>query len=273
MNEETNITIVISNYNYAMFVNSAIESCLAQTVPCKIIVVDDFSGDNSWKVICGYAQRENNISGVRLRENSRGNARGKNMGICMSDSEFVVCLDSDDMLLPWSLKSRIDAIRPDDDFIHGWAKAVESCESYSAIMVKHMNAFRGPAKYKFKPVSKMKEKTDEVRWTWDIQASAVLTRRSMYDKYGLYDEDMMWSIDREMWWRCLSHGAKRNMIPKYVSIYRNHSRQITRNPARKNPKKRTQELIARKTSRIEINSNTTLLIPDYDYGSFIDCVV
>ena len=268
-----NVTVVISNYNYGSYVGSAIESCLKQTVLCNIIVVDDFSQDNSWSVICGYADSEKNVTGVRLSSNSKGNARGKNVGICMSDTEFITCLDSDDMLVPWSIECRLDNIKIEHDFIHGWAHSVESSESYAKIMSKFINSLRQPAEYKGKKVLNMGPKSNEVRWTRDIQASTVLSRKSMYEKYGLYDEDMRWTIDREMWWRCLSHGANRQMLPRYVSIYRNHPRQITRNPSLKKPKKRAKQLSERKILRAEINSETTLMIPDYDYKSFVDCVV
>ena len=150
--------------------------------------------------------------------------------------------------------------------------SIDSQKNYSAIMSRHSAVLKGPVKFS-KKFYKIRKERDEVRWTWVIQASTVLSRKFMYEKYGLYDEDMRWSIDREMWWRCLSHGAQRRMLSKYVSIYRNHPNQITRNPSLKNPQKRTEQLISRKTSRAEINSNTTLLISDYDYKSFIDCVM
>lgn len=35
------ISVVIPCYNYSAYLSEAIESCLAQTLPCDILVVDD----------------------------------------------------------------------------------------------------------------------------------------------------------------------------------------------------------------------------------------
>jgi len=261
------VTVVISNYNYGRYVGSAIESCLNQSVPCKIIVVDDLSGDDSWSIIKSYAKKESNVTGVLLNRNSRGNARGKNVGICMSNTKFITCLDSDDILVPWSLKCRLKAIKK-HDFIHGWAKSLWTEFEYSKIMEENELELRGSVKLSNK-IEKIKEEKDEVRWTWAIEASTVLVRREIYEKFGLYDEEMRWKIDREMWWRWLSHGVKRSTIWKYVSVYRKHNQQVTRNRSVKDPKKCTEELIKRKTTRLEINRSTTSLMEYYDYKKHI----
>ena len=269
---DINTTVVISNYNYGQYVGACIESCLAQTVPCKIIVVDDRSGDDSWSIIEEYAKKEANVTGVYLEQNSNGNARGKNVGICMCDTKYITCLDSDDMLVPWSIECRLKKIKGKHDFIHGWAKLVWTELSYKKSMKKFGDVLRGPVKYS-KKVDKIKKEKSEVRWTWLIEASSVLARTKIYHKFGLYDEEMRWKIDREMWWRWLSHGAKRAVLSKYVSIYRNHDRQVTRNRSVKDPKKCTQELIRRKETRINIDRYNTLLMEHYDHEKFISQVV
>ena len=52
------ITIYITNFNYAIYINKAIKSALNQSYKnCEIIVVDDASQDNSKKILKKY---ENN---------------------------------------------------------------------------------------------------------------------------------------------------------------------------------------------------------------------
>jgi len=234
-------TIIISNYNYARFLRSSIESCLAQTYPCDIIEVDDASTDNSWETALEYVK--DGVQVVRLKDNSRGNARGKNVGICLSKNPYITCLDSDDMILPDSIERRMEFIS-DSDFVHGWSHRVGSNEEYSSIMrtpglLTKRFKFNARAKKLLKEVDR-KAKNSVPRWSFAIEASTVLANKCLYEKFGLYDEDMRWSIDREMWWRWLSHGVTKHILKEYVSIYRKHAGQVTRDRHLKNHKECTR---------------------------------
>lgn len=89
-------SIIINNYNYGRFLADAIDSALAQTWPHKeIIVVDDGSTDNSRGVIESYGER---IMAI-LKPNG-GQASALNAGFAQSRGDFVIFLDSDDMLRP-----------------------------------------------------------------------------------------------------------------------------------------------------------------------------
>ena len=47
----SNVSIIISNYNYGKFVLDAIDSALSQTHKCSVVIVDDGSTDDSVKDI------------------------------------------------------------------------------------------------------------------------------------------------------------------------------------------------------------------------------
>lgn len=258
----SNITVVISNFNYARFVNSAIESCLAQTLPCKIIVIDDASTDRSWDVICGYGDQ--GVTAVRLKENSGGNARGKNVGICLSSTDYITCLDADDMLLPNSLELRM-LFEDDVDFVHGWAHMVKSTANYKTLLKNDR-----PPKFVFNAKAKKLMGQAEPRWAFAVEASTVLAPKYMYEKFGLYDEEMQWTIDREMWHRWLIHGARKKVIRKYVSFYRRHPGQLTQDLTKKDPKKCTAMLSQRMKLRKTITKENTILMENYDHQFFID---
>jgi len=258
------VTVVISNFNYSNYVSSAIESCLDQSYPCSIIVVDDASTDNSWDIIRGYVQ--DGVKAVRLAKNSNGNARGKNIGISLSKTPYITCLDADDMLLPDSIKDRIP-FPPDIDFVHGWSIFLKSTDHYAGILSSTNVLSR---KFRYNERQKKLQKEEEVRWTWAIEASTVLAHRSLYERFGLYDEEMRWSIDREMWWRWLSHGAKKSVLPKFVSIYRRHEDQLTQDRKRKDPKLCSRMLKDRQSSRKNISKKNTILMDNYNIDKYIE---
>ncbi|MFC1809701.1 glycosyltransferase family 2 protein [Candidatus Omnitrophota bacterium] len=54
-----NVSVVITNYNYAEYVAEAIESVLAQSFAVyEIIVIDDCSTDNSREVLSRYEKND-----------------------------------------------------------------------------------------------------------------------------------------------------------------------------------------------------------------------
>lgn len=87
------ISITISSYNQAEYLPDAIESALAQTVPCEILVVDDGSTDNSLEIAKRYPVKV--ISQV-----NKGLSSARNTGIMNMTGDYFLPLDSDDILLP-----------------------------------------------------------------------------------------------------------------------------------------------------------------------------
>jgi len=104
-------SIVLPVYNRERMLKRAIESCLAQDfADFELIVVDDGSTDRS--VAVAEAYRDHRISVVRHPVN-RGVGPARNTGVAAARGEWLVCLDSDDELLPAALSSmaaRINAM-------------------------------------------------------------------------------------------------------------------------------------------------------------------
>lgn len=263
----SDVTVVISNYNYIDYLPAAIDSCLVQSIPCRIIVVDDASTDGSWGVIRQYASR--GITGIRLKQNSGGNSRGKNVGIALCETPYVICLDSDDMLLPNSIELRqaVLSSTPEVDFVHGCAIRFWSTDSYHQCLigvqsrVQHIIAMSGFQNPESIP-------PNDICWYRGIAASTVMARTILYQKYGLYDE-ACGKEDREMWYRWLSHGVRRGYIHQNVSIYRNHDRQITRHPERKRPQEVDAYFAKIIETRRNISIDNTLMMSEFKPGNLI----
>lgn len=98
------VSIIISSYNYERFLSEAIDSALNQTYPdTEVIVVDDGSTDNSREIIAGYGDRIISV----LKENG-GQASAFNAGFLVSRGEVIFFLDSDDMLLPYTVENAVN---------------------------------------------------------------------------------------------------------------------------------------------------------------------
>jgi glycosyltransferase involved in cell wall biosynthesis len=99
------ITIVVCSYNYERFLREAIDSALAQ-VPARthVMVIDDGSTDGSRAIIESYGDR---IEAV-LKENG-GQASAYNLGLERTKTDYLLYLDSDDVLYDGAVAQVLDA--------------------------------------------------------------------------------------------------------------------------------------------------------------------
>ncbi|MGD9930762.1 MAG: glycosyltransferase family 2 protein [Mangrovibacterium sp.] len=98
------LTIAMPVYERKEFFVEALESAINQTVKCKIIVVDNCSSHNFYEQVC----KEKGITYYRNDENI-GMAR--NYGRCfdLSETEYVMNLQDDDILSPIYVESFVNA--------------------------------------------------------------------------------------------------------------------------------------------------------------------
>jgi glycosyltransferase involved in cell wall biosynthesis len=88
------VSILIPCYNCEAWVGKAIESALDQTWPQKeVIVVDDGSQDESWKVINSFSSK------IRAeRQSNQGPTKTRNRLLSLARGEWIQFLDADDEL-------------------------------------------------------------------------------------------------------------------------------------------------------------------------------
>jgi glycosyltransferase involved in cell wall biosynthesis len=110
------VAIIITTYDHASFLESALHSAVRQTRQAtEIIVVDDGSRDHPEAVT-------RTVPGVRLiQQPNAGLAAARNTGWRAATSEFVVFLDADDRLLPNALQVNVErlAAEPEAGFSYG----------------------------------------------------------------------------------------------------------------------------------------------------------
>ena len=96
------ISVIITNYNYGIFLERCLRSCLSQHLPRKdfeVIVVDDASTDMSRQILEVYTPR---VQPIYLEEN-RGVAYAANEGIKAANGRLVVRVDADDFINEYML--------------------------------------------------------------------------------------------------------------------------------------------------------------------------
>lgn len=91
------VSLIITTFNYARYVERAIRSALDQSLPAdryEIIVVNDASTDHTPAVLANYVDQ---VRVFNLEQN-QGLAAARNFGIQKARGQFVVFLDADDYI-------------------------------------------------------------------------------------------------------------------------------------------------------------------------------
>lgn len=119
------VSIITPSYKSVKYIDQTIKSVVAQTYQnWEMIIIDDYSPDNSNQIIEEYVKKDNRIKLIKLEINS-GPAVARNRGIEEAKGKYIAFLDSDDNWLPQKLEIQVS-------FMHDNNLAV-TCSSYRTI--------------------------------------------------------------------------------------------------------------------------------------------
>lgn len=116
----SNISIVILNYNNKDIIDKCIDSILKynKLYNCKIVVVDNQSSDGSYEIL--QSKYKGKITLLRNKKN--GCSSGRNLGVSVIDTEYVLFLDSDQWVLhEYWLDPYIEIFKNKNIDAIGWA--------------------------------------------------------------------------------------------------------------------------------------------------------
>jgi glycosyltransferase involved in cell wall biosynthesis len=189
------ISIIVPCYNGATTLTAALESALKQDAPVEVIVIDDGSNDNSLAVARSFQPTIRVIAGP-----NRGASAARNIGIAETSSEWIVFLDSDDLLEPGTLKRRMETLRASqaDVVICDWREIVD-------------DGGGGLAEGALRSIDwEAMEADAELATATHIWATtaAILYRRSIVDKIGGFRADLPIIQDARFLFDAAYHGAR-----------------------------------------------------------------
>lgn len=200
------ITIITSCYNREETVACAVKSVLAQDYPdIEYIIVDGASTDGSRRVIEETIRGHSNVKYISEPDN--GMYEAINKGIRMATGDVIGLMHSDDFFYDSQVVSRIAELMEQSgaDFLYGDGLFVDAVHTDKVV-----RKWIGGIYSKWK-----------VRHGWLPLHPTCYIRRSVYDKYGLYDEMFKIAADTDFLVRTLiSAKLKVVYLKNYVVMMR-----------------------------------------------------
>jgi len=205
------VSVIIPTYNRGWIVRDAIDSVLGQAyADFELIVVDDGSSDRTPPILDAYGDRLRVI-----RQANQGVSAARNRGIGESSGTLIALLDSDDIWLPKKLAVQVDFFKRNP--------AALICQT-EEIWIR--NGLRvNPGKRHRKPSGMIFERSLELCL---VSPSAVMVRRELFEKVGLFDESLPACEDYDLWLR-VGCRFPVHLIDKPLTIKRGgHEDQLSR---------------------------------------------
>ena len=190
---KTRVSVIIPVYNVLEFLDDCLNSVLNQSINdmqltdgyernLQIIIVDDGSTDGSSLIAKNYAEQYDNIEYVYEENQGLGHAR--NYGCEFAVGDYIIFLDSDDMVAPKAYERMYKAaIKNNSDMAVGMVWRFNS-KRYWTIKL-HEIAFSGT-----KDVTHI---TESPELFYDTTSWNKLIKRTFWDKYQFkFPEGMLY---------------------------------------------------------------------------------
>ena len=189
------VSIIVPAYNSALYIADALASVYAQTYDrYEVIVINDGSQDTAEleRVLTRFQSKLQYI-----KQENRGAAAARNMGLKAARGELVAFLDADDTYLPTFLEKQVELLgRTNADLVYADALLFGNSPEAGNTFMKLQSAGG--------------EVTPERLLATKVtfQTSTVVARKESIFRVGLFDESLRRGQDFELWFRLAKAGMR-----------------------------------------------------------------
>lgn len=128
MNNKPLVSVLMTVYNRAKYISDAIESILNSTFKnFELIIVDDYSTDNSINIAKQFQAKDNRIS-VYQNEKNLGDYPNRNKAASYANGKYIKFLDADDIMYPHCLEIMVDSMEKYPSALMGISQGTSNSE-------------------------------------------------------------------------------------------------------------------------------------------------
>ena len=178
------VSVIIPTYNRADAVRRAVQSVLDQAfADHEIIVVDDGSTDGTGAAMAAFGARV-----TYVRQENRGPAAARNLGIRRSQGRFIAFLDDDDEFLAGKLEAQVAFMDASAEFGMTYT-GVESVDESGMVVPDYYPTRLSGWIYR------------DIVFGCSVATPTVMVRREVLADVGPFDEELRIGEDMDMWRR------------------------------------------------------------------------
>jgi hypothetical protein len=212
---DARVSVVIPCFNQARYLQDAIASALAQTLPPEeIVVVDDGSKDDTHAVASRFQPPVQYI-----RQENRGLSAARNIGMRHANGELIALLDADDIWMPEFLATLVPLLQANPDLCAAHSGSVFMAEDGRALPQQSTKTVAAPRMF------------DALADGQFFVPSAVVARRALVLGCGAFDERLRAAEDWDLWLRLARHypfGGVGTCLVRYRRHAENMSSDVQR---------------------------------------------
>lgn len=212
------VSVIVPTYNCAHYLEAAVESVFGQTYSAlECIVIDDGSTDQTNEILAKLANRFPTL--ITAAKTHRGPSLARNMGLQLCSGDFVCFLDADDVFLPDKIARQVQFLdtHPEVGLVYSDYLVVSEDLHPLAVFVAELPRELDPL--------------DAFCYRNWFNPSVTLLRRTVIDRVGGFDPNLLVAEDWDYWIRCATI-ARISYLAGTVALYRQHSNQLHRDHLR-----------------------------------------
>lgn len=193
MQSEPLVSVIIPIYKVEKYIEKSIKSVIAQSYEnIELILVDDGTPDKS-VYIAVRVLKENDYPYRLIRQENSGLGYARNAGLENSSGEWILFLDSDDIILPDTVKDLVNAADESADLVFSKYNIINSQEEIC-------NNQKGEKEF----FTNQEIQNAFLKRNYVILAAGTLFRRELLKSEKLFFDKIPWSEDQHFIWRLLS---------------------------------------------------------------------
>ena len=107
----TLISVVIPIYNQEKYLLGCLDSLFSQcTEEVQVVLVDDGSKDKSREICRNYLKEHHDVNAILVEQENSGSLKSRVNGVSKACGEYILFMDSDDMLLDHALETLLETL-------------------------------------------------------------------------------------------------------------------------------------------------------------------
>ena len=182
------VTVVIPSYNSLRYIAETMETVFNQTYQdFEVLIVNDGSTDGTAEWIEQLSKKESRVR--MISQANKGLPGARNTGIKQARGKYIAILDADDLWEPTKLEKQVDSLdnNPEVGLCYTWTALADSeGNSTGRVVASHAQG-------------NVWQQLTEMNMV--CCGSTPMIRRSCFDDVGLFDENLRFSEDWDMWLR------------------------------------------------------------------------